>query len=33
MQSEKLCSMDSGKFNSDESHCPKLAVYEESKFV
>ena len=31
MQSENLCSVDSGKVKSDESHCPKLAVYEESK--
>ena len=33
MQSENLCSVDSGQVKSDESHCSKLVVYEESKLV
>ena len=33
MRSENLCSVDSEQVKSDESHCIKLAVYEESKFV
>ena len=33
MQSENLCSVDSGKVKSAESHCSKFAVYEESKLV
>ena len=33
IQSENLCSVDSGKVKSAESHCSKLAVYEESKLV
>ena len=33
MQSENLCSVDSGQVKSAESHCSKLAAYEESKLV
>ena len=33
MQSENLCSVDSGQIKSDESHCSKLPVYEEGKLV
>ena len=33
MQSENLCSIDSGQVKSAESHCSKLAVYEESKLA
>ena len=33
MESENLCSVDSGQVKSAESHCSKLVVYEESKLV